>query len=490
MSYPPSILSSHTTTRPKKSTTPTSKKIKCVVLGAADAGKTSLLRRYFRETFSATRVPTAGSDFYTKRVQVQVKASSRTNNGEETSFQQQPVLFQMFDTPGKDPTLRRLRDEDQAQHMLGLIDAFCGRIDGVLLVYDMTSSTSFTLLRLWHARWRQKFTDDPSTEIPIMIVGTKRDRIVNHNCLEETTTNESTATAEGNKNSNQRHGRQRSSIPVVQTRDVMGMGSKNHRNFKGKDFRYEYRVDHQVVPSSNTSSVASLTHHNANNTPTSRQRNNAKHNVVASTFSSTAAGAWTQDGNYLDSLLGTEDRSNPDQDMVKLWCMRNNVPHVEVSSAASTEEGGVGVAMDQFLKLVLEHQEQKEQQEEENRQRMLEKQRQQANHSANNSNGSLINNDALFPRSYDQIEEDGNNQHHTTEPSSTIVVATTAKVTTIPYLHPNKELDLLDRYRPKDYSCCFGFCPPASMMRFFRPKDVTQLHPMATTASVPSSCLP
>jgi GTPase SAR1 family protein len=34
------------------------KKIQCVVLGAADAGKTSLLRRYFRQTFDSGRVPT------------------------------------------------------------------------------------------------------------------------------------------------------------------------------------------------------------------------------------------------------------------------------------------------------------------------------------------------------------------------------------------------------------------------------------------------
>ena len=55
------------------------RKLQCLLLGAAGAGKTSIMRRYFHRHFEAgTRVPTLGSDFYIGRVTVPMNSSSST----------------------------------------------------------------------------------------------------------------------------------------------------------------------------------------------------------------------------------------------------------------------------------------------------------------------------------------------------------------------------------------------------------------------------
>jgi GTPase SAR1 family protein len=46
------------------------RQLKFLVLGAAGAGKTSLLRRYFYNQFDQHRMPTLGSDFYWGKVQL------------------------------------------------------------------------------------------------------------------------------------------------------------------------------------------------------------------------------------------------------------------------------------------------------------------------------------------------------------------------------------------------------------------------------------
>jgi small GTP-binding protein len=375
------------------------KKIQCVVLGAADAGKTSLLRRYFRQTFDSGRVPTVGSDFYTRRV-----TTSTTHNSTPTT-----VLLQMFDTPGEvpDPNRRRADHHEQQRHRQALLAAFAERMDGVLLVYDMTSTTSFVQLRQWHAQWRTH-----SKNQPILIVGNKRDLIPNN----DTPTSSS------------------SHRPAIPQRDVMGlMGS-----FTGKDFRYEYRVDHQVLVSNpqqqqqhgattpppatkNTGSTnntnnssSSLYKQPRSSTNTVSPYNDTSHHhrhYQISTFSATtdAGILWTQgqDGTYLDSLLTTEDNSNPDRDMVKLWCLRNGLQHVEVSCLE--EQGNVDTAMETLVQSVL--QARRTQQQPKESEIAMPTKSVQANHSA------------AF------------------------------------YAGPNETLDLLERYRPKDGKCCFCFPP-------------------------------
>jgi hypothetical protein len=68
---------------------------------------------------------------------------------------------------------------------------------------------------------------------------------------------------------------------------------------------------------------------------------------------------WTSDGSYLESLLTTEDQSTPDIEMVKLWCLRNGLSHVE-SSAATGD--GVELAFSQLIKIGLKAKQRRERQ--------------------------------------------------------------------------------------------------------------------------------
>ena len=60
-------------------------KLQFLVLGAANAGKTSILRRHFHKSFRAgSRVPTLGSDFYVGRIKNPLVESSVEENGDSS----------------------------------------------------------------------------------------------------------------------------------------------------------------------------------------------------------------------------------------------------------------------------------------------------------------------------------------------------------------------------------------------------------------------
>jgi small GTP-binding protein len=107
-------------------------KVQCLVLGAAGAGKTSLLRRFSHGTFvHEARIPTLGSDFYTGRIQVN-----------DINLQ-----LQLWDTPGRE----RFYARRQKRYTGSLNESFFQKADAAMLVYDMTKSTSFTQLLQWYA---------------------------------------------------------------------------------------------------------------------------------------------------------------------------------------------------------------------------------------------------------------------------------------------------------------------------------------------------
>jgi Ras family len=339
----------------------------------------------------------------------------------------QQQLLQMFDTPGEIPDRSRRHaneqnDHEQQRHRQALLSAFAQRMDGVLLVYDMTSTTSFVQLRQWHAQWRKNQNQQSSHgnsnanyHQPILIVGNKRDLMT------------PTKNRANNHNGNNGHVIL-AHRPTIPQRDVMGLAG----SFTGKDFRYEYRVDHQVPlplePSKSTGSANSL--------PSHHPPANRRHHQISTFSSTTDAGIlWTQnqDGTYLDSLLTTEDTSNPDRDMVKLWCLRNGLQHVEVSCWEDEQQGNVDTAMETLVRLVLEARQQRQQQ-------------QQQQHT-------------------EQQQQTPNETTATTIPVRDPSNATSS-YSYSSYSGPNERLDLLERYRPKDNKCCFCFPPIRLRFRF------------------------
>ncbi|KAL7561218.1 hypothetical protein ACA910_004140 [Epithemia clementina (nom. ined.)] len=284
-------------------------KVQCLVLGAAGAGKTSILRRYFYKTFEKdTRVATLGSDFYIGRVSL----PNPTNDGEPGSMTDMTVNLQMWDTPGRE---RFYLNKRKRRYTASLSDTFFRHADAVMLVYDMTSSTSFTQLLRWYAdvlEIRKKNC------FPVLIVGNKRDLFV---------ANQQRATTLV-------HPRR------VAQRNVMGLG----RDFRGRDFRYEYRVSTPIQ--------SSKTKHRL-----SKQDVLAAHGTTEHSFFLANRENWTTDNSYLDSLLNSEDASHPSVDMVLLWCMRNGLQHMEVSAATGE---GVDQAIESILRLALQARAEKE----------------------------------------------------------------------------------------------------------------------------------
>lgn len=270
-------------------------RLKCIVLGAAGAGKTSIIRRYFNNTFSESRVPTLGSDFYTGRVPNPVYKSPEEQGGggsdekKDSSHEhewvdkitRQPYFsVQVWDTAGRE----RFSEQRTILYTAAYSDEFFQQADACMLVYDATSSTSFTQLLKWHSDLMERLKKTSQHKLPVLIVANKMD-IFKRNIAEP-----------------------KRSVTVPQ-RDVLGLRG----SFRGKDSRYEYRASPQIISDNDK-----------------KQNHNRRFEI--STYMTTGDSTWTTDGSYLDSVLNTEDSSHPDRDMVLLWCMRNGLKHVELSA--------------------------------------------------------------------------------------------------------------------------------------------------------------
>lgn len=198
----------------------------------------------------------------------------------------------MWDTAGR---------ERKAKYTAALSDAFFQHADAAMLVYDATSSTSFTQLLRWHTdlmkRMRNLNGDARASPFPVLIVANKMDIIEKTTYRPEQTT-------------------------IVPQRDILGV----KKRFTGKDSRYEYRASAPL-----------------------KQKGSTQREVV-STYMATEDTPWTTDGSYLDSVLNTEDRSHPDMEMVRLWCIRNGLQIVEVSALNGS---GIDAAMEALVELAL-----------------------------------------------------------------------------------------------------------------------------------------
>jgi small GTP-binding protein len=285
------------------------RQLKFLVLGAAGAGKTSLLRRYFYKQFDYERVPTLGSDFYVGRVPNPVASADN---------EQITVNLQMWDTPGKENfALKRKR---HVHYSASLSDSFFQHADAIMLVYDMTSSTSFTRLLKWYGDLMELFSK--TTALPILIVANKLDLFQ--------------ADKPG----------ARHPPPSVSHRDVLGLAG----NYYGKNFQYEYHV----CPPVDNSSADPASFNNVADATRKREqpgiKGSNKKRMEISTYLVNRDN-WTTDGSYLESLLHSEDGSHPDREMVLLWCMRNGLQLCEISAATGE---GVNEAVEALVVLALE----------------------------------------------------------------------------------------------------------------------------------------
>jgi len=280
--------------------------VKFVFLGGKNAGKSSILQRYFHGNFEAQ--PTIGADIYSRIIWFLQSRSSSVSSQTESSInnmigrEKRQVSIQAWDTPGRNGTA-------------SFSDQFLVKLDVAVLIYDVSSSTSFTHVLNWYYELierikRMKANEDRQRKLPIVIVGNKID------IFEERKKQKKLRKKE-----------------VVRQRDVLKLGG----NWTGKDYRYEYSASppslhpsSSIVDSSSSSSTSSrpqqlelLTYYDLG----------TNRNYLEAILNSEV-----YRGSYLDSLVSAEDKSHPDKDMVQLWCMRNGLIHMDVSA-----KSGVGI---------------------------------------------------------------------------------------------------------------------------------------------------
>ena len=118
--------------------------IKIALLGDSTVGKTNLILRFTDNNFSLNAAPTVGYDYKSKTITL--KKSKKK------------AKLQIWDTAGQERFMAISKNVYQ-------------RVDGIILVYDITLYSSFQNLLNWI-----KIIKDFNDNLPIMIIGNKTDR--------------------------------------------------------------------------------------------------------------------------------------------------------------------------------------------------------------------------------------------------------------------------------------------------------------------------
>ncbi|KAL3940370.1 MAG: hypothetical protein SGARI_000988 [Bacillariaceae sp.] len=232
------------------------------------------------------------------------EAAVSSSPSRQQQQQQQMIWVKVWDTPGRErySTLEKKKAKARSRYATASFsDNFLRNVDAAVLVYDVSSSTSFTMCLKWHSELmerlkRMEANGERIRPLPILIVGNKID------IFQERDT-EKDLLVQKNK--------------VVEQRSVLNL--QNHR-FRGDDYRYEFELS-TYMGTKETSYLESIL-------------NNEVYR-----------------GAYLDSLLSSEDKSHPDKDMVLLWCMRNGLKHMDVSAKTGT---GINELIQQLIQMSLD----------------------------------------------------------------------------------------------------------------------------------------
>ncbi|MFO7794660.1 MAG: Rab family GTPase [Promethearchaeati archaeon] len=118
--------------------------LKVVVIGDGSVGKTTLLHRYINGEFIDTSTMTIGVDFYVK----------------EIKFEETICQLNLWDISGQ-------------ERFFFMIDKYLRGASGALLLFDITSMTSFVNLDKWVKILRERNTSNE--EIPIILIAAKYD---------------------------------------------------------------------------------------------------------------------------------------------------------------------------------------------------------------------------------------------------------------------------------------------------------------------------
>ena len=312
-------------------------KVKFVLLGGQNAGKTSILRRYFDGKFYAdSRMPTIGADVYStitttrsSSLPTTTENSEAEKEGEEKQSynsidtdkkncksRQRPISIQVWDTPGRE---RFVNPNGNTRYTASFSDNFLRDLDAVCLVYDVSSSTSFTHVLNWYYELierirRMKASNERTRHLPIVIVGNKIDIFQDRDTRQKELLNRKKE--------------------IVQQRNVLGLTE----NWRGRDYRYEYSANAPALTSTPTKPSSSGKIKNGKidgkNSDAGEKENRLELLTYLGTNTNYLEAILNNEvyrGSYLDSLLSSEDNSHPDKDMVQLWCMVSRFQYGTIS---------------------------------------------------------------------------------------------------------------------------------------------------------------
>lgn len=126
--------------------------MRLLLIGETGVGKTCVLCRYASEEFIDSHITTIGIDFKMKTISLGGKT----------------IKVQIWDTAGQ-------------ERFESITKQFYRRAQGVILVYDITSKSSFEAVPKWLNYVRQFGREDVS----VLLMGNKKDKEVNRQVVEE-----------------------------------------------------------------------------------------------------------------------------------------------------------------------------------------------------------------------------------------------------------------------------------------------------------------
>lgn len=119
-------------------------KIKMIIVGDANVGKSSIASRFQYNKFDSSYEITIGVEFFTKIIEVNEKL----------------VKIQIWDTAGQET-------------FDSLIRSYFRNVDGCLLTFDLTNRQSFYNIE----EWMKKVKRDANRDVTFILVGNKSDNI-------------------------------------------------------------------------------------------------------------------------------------------------------------------------------------------------------------------------------------------------------------------------------------------------------------------------
>ena len=116
-----------------------------LIIGDSSVGKTSIISRYANGTFKEEYLATVGLDYYTK----------------DEIIDNKTIQIKLWDTAGQ-------------ERFKALTQNYFRNAEGVLLVYDVTSTDSFDNLKYWISSIKENM-EKKNMHIPVIVIGNKID---------------------------------------------------------------------------------------------------------------------------------------------------------------------------------------------------------------------------------------------------------------------------------------------------------------------------